>query len=224
MTMRRAGFAVLALVFVVGAVGCGQAAEKAADATASPSEKKSPSDDRASEAFPDEPKVDIDWQNTVVDVQPTSRFRDPQQGPDTAQVETTLALSEEPNDDTRKFLESFDGVETEFDGKLVRMTYSFDVEEVDVNRYQFEISAPVEFANLSKGDDVSVVVLLPREASEYDNVPTYGIERKGFTSATPEDDLEITEANEAPGRRITIGLYKRTDPKVGPIYVYIPGR
>ena len=223
MRTKRAAISVfVSVLMTVTLAACG-AAENAGTprpVDGSPSaDEKSSGESRAAE-FPDDPKVAIDWQNTVVDVEPTSRFREDQGGTDTAHVDTKLALEEEPDDDTRKFLEELEGVQTEIDGRFVRMAYSLDVEEVDEDQYRFEFSAPVEFAEIEKNDDVSVVVLLPRDATEYANAPNYSVRLAGFTEETPDDDLEVLQADEAPGNRITIGLYERTDPKIGPIYIF----
>jgi hypothetical protein len=211
-----------ALVMAMGLAAC---------TTADPGSSPGPTDGdekrdataRAEASFPDEPTIAIDWQNTVVDIVPTSRFQDAPGGPDTANVETVLALEEEPDNDTMEFFKNLDGVESEFDGNLVRMTYAFDVAPTDEeDTYEFEFEAPVEFAELSKGDDLSVVVLLPRNASEYENAPSYSIRFGGLTEDTP-DNVEVLDADEAPGERTTISVYERTDPKIGGIYLYIPG-
>jgi hypothetical protein len=220
MRMRRLGAAVVASLLVAGTVGCSQAAQDGA--TPTPDEKNAKSVQRSEAALPDEPQIAIDWQNTVVDVEPTSRFREDPGGSDTAHVETLLALEEEPDGDTEDFLKGLEGVDVEIDGRLVRMKYSFDVEETDEDRYELEFQAPVEFAELDKNDDVSAIILLPRDASDYENAPGYGVRLMGFSEDTPEDDLEVLQADEAPGKRITIGLYERTDPPIGPIWGYIP--
>lgn len=222
MTIKRAAIAAfVSVLMTVTLTACGPAenAGTPRPVDESPGDRETSGATRPAE-FADEPKVAIDWQNTIVDVEPTSRFRDDQGGNDTAHVDTTLALEEEPDDETRQFLETLEGVRTEIDGRVVRMTYSFEVEEVDEDQYQFEFSAPVEFAEIEKNDDVSVVVLLPRDATEYANAPKYSVRLAGFTEETPEDDLDVLQADEAPGNRITIGLYERTDPKIGPIYIF----
>ena len=220
MTMRRAAAAAIAVILSIGTLSC--ATQGPDDDTPTPGPTSSSNDKRKEAAFPEEPKVAIEWQNTVVDVEPTSRFQDSPGGPDTAHVTTELALAKEPDDDTKTFFEDLDGVEVVFDGKLVRMRYAFDVEESDENRYSFEFEAPIEFAELEHGDDVSVVVLLPREASEYEDVPTYDIRLDEKFAESAPDYLDIKEAKESPGNRITIGLYEKTDPKIGPIYIYLP--
>lgn len=225
MRTRRAVVVLLVTLAVIGS-GCempedgdeGGSAEVSGDGNGRDQDVNARSRDAE---FPSSPSVAIDWQSTVVDVVPTSRFQDPPGGPDTGKVETVLALEEEPDDETRRFLEELDGVTTEFDGRLVRMTYTIDVEEEGDNEYRFEIAAPVEFAELEKNDDVSVVALLPRNAEGYENVPTYDVRLEGLTEETPEDDVEVLDADEAPGRRITLGLYARQDPKLGAIFSYI---
>ena len=223
MTKRRIGAFLLVMIAIVGAVGCDTAAQDGSPtASSDQSDDKERSSVRAAGAFPDQPKIEIDWQNTVVDVEPTSRFQEPPGGPDTAHFETTLALEEEPDGETQDFLKGLDDTDVEFDGRLVRMTYTMDVEQIDDNRYSFEFDAPVEFAELDKNDDLSVVVLLPRDADDYREVPTYTVQLdEGFIEEFGET-FDILEADEAPGNRITIGLYERTDPKIPPIFSYLP--
>jgi hypothetical protein len=223
MMIKRAGFAAIAVILSVSMMGCATPASE--DGARASDEPTSSPDDKGAQQegfFPDEPTVAIDWENTVVDVEPVSRFRTPPGGPDIAHFQTTLGLEEEPDDETQDFFKGLDDVEVEFDGRLVRMTYEMEVDEIDENRYKFEFDVPVSFADLDKNDDVSAVVLLPRDAEEYENVPSYQVQLDEEFEETAPDNVVVTEAEDAPGNRITIGLYERTDPKLPPIFNYLP--
>ena len=228
MTKKRAAALLIVLIAGLAATGCesmerADGSPSAEDGTAAPDEKTGgPSSARFAGVFPREPQIAIEWQNTVVDVEPTSRFREPQGGPDTAHFETTLGLEEEPDAETQEFFKDLDDVETEVDGRLVRMTYTMDVEEIEENRYRFEFDAPLEFAELDKNDDLSVVVLLPRDAEDYGEAPTYNVQLDDEFVENAPDSFVITEADDAPGNRITVGVYERTDPKIPPIFSYLP--
>ncbi len=220
MAMRRAGLAVIAVILSVGMMSCASPANE--DAAPTPDERTpSPDDKRTEGFFPSEPKVAIDWENTVVDVEPTSRFREPPGGPDIAHFQTTLGLEKEPDSDTQDFFKELEG-EVEFDGRLVRMRYEMEVEEISENRYKFEFDVPVSFAELDKNDDVSAIVLLPRDAEDYENVPGYTVQVDDEFTENAPDNVEINQAKDSPGNRITIGLYERTDPKLPPIFNYLP--
>jgi hypothetical protein len=225
MTVKRAGALLIALMLSITMAGCSNGGS---DAGASPAATgrehvgRTPGPKDEPLAFPDEPKIKIDWQNTVVDVVPTSRFQERPGGPDTAKFETTLALEDEPDGDTQDFFKELQDVDVEFDGRLVRMTYERDVDEVDENRYKFEFDAPVEFAELGKHDDLSVVVLLPRDAEQYEEAPRYSVQLdQGFVEEF-SNDFDIKQAEESPGNRITIGVYEQTDPLIPPVYQYLP--
>jgi hypothetical protein len=222
MMMRRAGLTAIAVILSIVITGCATPASE--DGTPAPDESTSSPAEKSARggSFPDEPKVAIDWENTVVDVEPTSRFQEPPGGPDAAHFQTTLALESEPDGDTQDFFKGLEGVEVEFDGRLVRMTYDMEVEEISENRYKFEFDVPVSFAELDKNDDVSAIVLLPRDAEDYENVPGYTVQVDDEFTENAPDNVEIRQAEESPGNRITIGLYERTDPKIPPIFSYLP--
>ena len=225
MTIKRAAIAAfmsVSMVMTLAACGPAENAGTPRPVDESPSADGKSSGETRSAEFPSEPKVAIEWQNTVVDVEPTSRLRSDPGGPDLAHVRTLLLLEEPPDGETEEFLKNLEGTETEIDGRRVRMTYTFEVEEQDEDEYAFEIQGPVEFAEMDKNDDLSVVVLLPREARDYENGPTYGIRLEGPQDESEEDGLVVLQAEEAPGRRITLGLYERQDPDLPPIYRYIP--
>lgn len=230
MTLKRAGLMAVAFVFVLGTIGCEQANDNGTGSTAQtdePNAKENGSNrpSLSGRAFPSEPEFNIDWQNTVVDVEPTSRLRDTQGGSDIAHVHTTLGLAEEPDGAQQEFLKNLEDVDVEIDDRIVRMTYEFEVEEIDENRYGFEIEVPVEFAEpFEKGDDVSAIVLLPRDADEYENAPHYTVEldEEATEEAAGDSDLQILQAEESPWKRITVALYDIKDPKLPPIFNYLP--
>jgi hypothetical protein len=88
--------------------------------------------------------LSILWQNTVVDIQPTSRYD--KASPDTAVITTTIGYQADGTFTTQTFLNTVP-VFTEGD-----------------ETYTYRFNAPMEHTTLVKGGDISVVVFLPRMA------------------------------------------------------------
>lgn len=208
--MRAGRTFVASIVFCVLAVAC---------ATETPQATPSPDGDGIrTESLPDEPKVDIVWQNTVVDIEPTSRFRDPVGGADTAHVSVTMLLARPAGDELKEFLDGLDNVGVGYseEGRLVRLSYREEVEQTDepggeTDRYEYHFVAPVPFAKMDKNDDVSATVLLPRSATRYEGAPQYDV-----TLESAEDGQEFAAKDE--GQRTAVLFYARQDPPWDVIY------
>jgi hypothetical protein len=204
--------AVVAVAVVLAS--CGQAGDRPEDATPTRVDDSTPIRENA---FAKGQDVDIEWQTTTADIEPTSRFRDPIGGSDTATISTSMLLSEAADDDTKSFFEGLEGVETEIDesGRLVHMTYRVEVSEdtEQDDRYRLEIAMPHEFADLRKDGDVGLTVLLPRPAKGYAEESGYDVRLE-----PPDDDAaEVFEPDEE-SQRISVHFYNRQDPVWDVIY------
>ncbi len=95
------------------------------------------------------------WQNVTVDLEPTSRFGSGRA--DEADVKTTIALTEEPDERHRRIFERLEKrelVTVDNDSRLVRFYERFVLEPDTDGVYTFSITAP-RFAELVGGGDGS---------------------------------------------------------------------
>lgn len=221
----RLGSIVLACVFLF-TVGCGgdstpQVAEEDGTKTQSQAQES------REKEFPKSPKVEAVWQNAVVDVEATSRYRDPKGGSDSATVTVNLLLAEDATDEFKDFLDDqdVDWSVSEEDPRLVRLIYRITVEEVtdeDVpegaDRYRVNFEAPLDFITIKKDGDVSLTVLLPRPSIDYrDKVPLYDVRFVETVGAPEGEQIGVDE----PSQREAVFFYARVDDAWGVIYELI---
>jgi len=227
-----------------------------------------------------EEPVPIVWENTVVDIEPTSQLG-AEASPDTASINTTLLLDvpkpgpvsfiapghwedevmarpfgrspgmkpaevvqrgeatfaelverfsamrrRRDADDARvermlRKVRRFHRFSLELDAgrRLVRFFTRLPIIQEDDESYKFSGIYPVEFTELAKDGDFSVVVLLPRNATGYTGTPNYLVR---LVDATPDPEPTILDGKRhpAPGERIAVSWYWRVDPILDVRYVY----
>jgi len=224
-----------------------------------------------------EERIPIVWQNTVVDIEPTSRYG-PKGTPDTATINTSMlldvrsggrvqflapghyerdaaaGLGGEPASESPEVVESGQAAfrdllarfaemrraQTEAADRLlgkVRRFHRFSLElgeghrivryfarlpiiEEEDGSYRFSAVYPLEFAELAKGGDFSVVVLLPRTARGYEDAPTYDV-KLTETSREPAPTVFGDGDRESLGERVAVSWYWRADPTLEVRYVYV---
>lgn len=179
--------------------------------------------DPVADVFADVPETSVEWQNTVVDIEPTSRFTGGTPTPDTGHVVHTIALTEPPTAELRRALEAIEGVHVSYVGDtVVRLFHRVEVPHLEIDaegenpRYGLEMVQPLPFAQLQKNGDFSLVVMLPRSTSEYGAAPTYTVELVQAASGSQQEVLEAEEA-----QRTIIRWYERQDPSHRTIYEYV---
>lgn len=159
----------------------------------------------------------IIFQNTVVDISPTSRYE--RGSPDTALITTTLYLEEPPDVDSLEELgdEGTTDVKTGESGRLVTLRSSLDIPGED-DWYKFRYRVPPPSTELIKNADFSLIVLLPRPAV-YPTGPIFEVELRDYTD-DPEPTVFGPYDLPALGNRIAAGWYGRQDPDVDLDYWY----
>lgn len=153
--------------------------------------------DSASEA-----RLEIAWQNTVVDILPTSRYGVPGEAPDIAVVTTSVGQL------------TGDGTQVLQLGSTVPVFPAPDREE---GTYRFELRCPEPFAELVKDGDLSVIVLIPRIAERDGTLAEWRVELADWNE---KDSATVFRADGGPGRRAGVGWYWKQDPGSIVEYVY----
>lgn len=212
---RRSGALAVAGILLV-ATACAQVdpgtEDEAAQTTASAEDAKCISNDDGNDPA-------IQWQNTTVDIEPTSRFGE---DTDIAHIITTIAAAEKDKDRVARALDDVPDAEIEpsEDGRLFEIRQRVDVERVEDedDQFRFHMEAPFEGTELAKDGDISVVVLLPRSSEGHEDVDEYEVE---LVSATSDEDVPeptIHQGDEAIGERTTIAWLWCVDPPIDVIY------
>lgn len=147
------------------------------------------------------------WQNTVVDVIPTSRYGDPATVPDTAIVSTTVGY------------ETSDGIRTQ---NYLNTLPVFADEE---GAYHVPMPAPIAHTELIKDADISVVVFVPRIAPRDPILNRFSVRMtRWFEEGV--DTVFGHEDSRAIAARTGVAWYWVQDPNGIVEYVYenVPGR
>jgi hypothetical protein len=162
----------------------------------------------------------IEWQNTTVDIEPTSRFGEES---DTAVITTTLAAAEDNADEVARELGNLEGADVEVseDGRLFTVVQRTEVPEVDEDEFHFQMRAPLDGTELAKNGNVSVVVQLPRVSEGHEDVPAYKVELVEASSDdkdVPGPTIHDGEENDLIGERITVTWFWCVDPPLDVVY------
>jgi hypothetical protein len=151
------------------------------------------------------------FQNTVVDIQPTSRYGD---DADTAFVTSTILLEA-----ARAATDYADHgeVTTALDGRMIQIRTTVRIPGSE-DTYTFSFSSPTGPSPLMKNGDYSLVVLLPR-AGIHPVGPIFEVELLRYSK---ENNARVfgTDALPQLGSRIAVGWSARRDPEDTIDYIY----
>ncbi|MDQ4082072.1 MAG: hypothetical protein M3123_04185 [Actinomycetota bacterium] len=163
----------------------------------------------------------IAWQDTVVDIQATSRYDTGDSSPDIANVTITIALAGDDREGDVAFtIDDRTEVHVAQQGGLVRLSMQKPVTPDEDGTYRFSMTVPEPWASLVKGGDMSTTVLLPRAYAGGASGSGYEVELRSWSR---EGDPQVFGTKDQPGiaTRQAVAWYLRADPEIDLGYGYI---